>query len=84
MMILQAFGFVCKGHNYDDATNDRAAGPRATPTGLWAVHDAAASAAQALSGRLWHCPQICRFVSPAGGCFAARHGQAVTLHKAQY
>jgi hypothetical protein len=28
--------------------------------------------------------QICCFVSPASGCFAARHGQAVTLHKAQY
>jgi hypothetical protein len=28
--------------------------------------------------------QLCHFILPAGGCFAPRHGQAVTLHKAQY
>jgi len=28
--------------------------------------------------------QIYRFVLPAGGYFAPRHGQAVTLRKAQY
>jgi hypothetical protein len=43
------------------------------------------SIAQAILPSIGHPLQqwkICRFVLPAGGCFAPRHGQAVTLHSA--
>jgi hypothetical protein len=55
--------------------------------GANSLRDWRQSIAQAIIPSIGHLSsggQLCRFISPAGGCFAPRHGQAVTLHKAQY